>query len=85
VSDSFLRTAMKELMAQYGTAFGERWRADPNRLRTEAVEMLADFRFVEPVDGGVVVLPLTGRYRNVDAKLKRRRAPAALFNLKEGT
>jgi hypothetical protein len=29
------------------------------------------------------VLPLTGRYRNVDAKIRRRREPAALFDVKE--
>lgn len=82
VSDHFLRTKMKELMVEYGSAFGEKWREDPNRLRAEAVELLAAYRFVAPVEGGVVVLPLTGRYRNVVAKLKQRRRPAVLFDLK---
>jgi hypothetical protein len=83
ISDSFLRTTMKELMAGYGVAFGERWRADPERLRAEAVELLTTYRLVAPVQGGVIVLPLTGRYRNVDAKVRRRREPAALFDVKE--
>ena len=83
ISDSFLRTAMKELMARYGAAFGERWRADPDRLRGEAVDLLTAYRLVAPVPGGVIVLPLAGRYRNVDAKVRRRREPAALFDVKE--
>jgi uncharacterized protein (TIGR02678 family) len=83
ISDSFLRTAMTELMARYGAAFGERWRADPDRLRGEAVDLLTAYRLVAPVPGGVIVLPLAGRYRNVDAKVRRRREPAALFDVKE--
>jgi uncharacterized protein (TIGR02678 family) len=81
ISDSFLRTAMRELMVTYGAAFGERWRADPERLRAEAVDLLTTYRLVSPMDGGVIVLPLAGRYRNVAAKIKRRREEMALFDL----
>jgi uncharacterized protein (TIGR02678 family) len=80
ISDGFLRSAMRELMARYGMAFGEAWRADPDRLRAEAVDLLAGYRLIEQVDGGVLVLPLAGRYRNVSASVKRRRT-ATLFEL----
>jgi uncharacterized protein (TIGR02678 family) len=80
ISDSFLRAAMRELMTRYGAAFGEAWRADPDRLRAAAIDLLAGYRLVERVGGGVLVLPLAGRYRNVSATVKRRRA-AGLFEL----
>lgn len=82
LSESFLRTTMKELVYAYGPAFGERWRANPDRLRAEAVALLTRFGLVEPVPGGLLVLPLAGRYRNVNAKLRRRDEPASLFAMK---
>ena len=54
---------------------------DPARLLAAAIDRLAAHRFVEPVDGGVLVLPLVGRYRNVQVRLKRREP--ALFDLGE--
>lgn len=81
VADSFLRTKMKDLMLRYGVAFGEAWRADPERLRLKAVELLDRYRMVRRVDGGVLLLPLAGRYRNVVAKVTRRKpAAATLFD-----
>jgi len=81
LTDGFLRARMKELMGRYGVAFGEVWRADPERLRVKAVELLERYRMVQRVDGGVLLLPLAGRYRNVVAKVTRRRVQAeTLFN-----
>lgn len=67
ISDSFLRTAVAGILDRHGSAFGEGWHADPERLRTEAVALLARFGCVRPVPGGVLVLPLVGRYRNTVA------------------
>jgi hypothetical protein len=64
------------ILATYGSSFGAEWHADPERLRTEAVDLLTRFGCVWPVPGGVLVLPLTGRYRNTVATTKARRAPA---------
>ena len=72
---------MHEFVEQYAKAFGAEWRADPARLLAAAIDRLAAHRFVEPVDGGVLVLPLVGRYRNVQVRLKRREP--ALFDLGE--
>jgi uncharacterized protein (TIGR02678 family) len=86
VADSFLRTKMKDLMTRYGVAFGETWRADPERLRLKAIELLDRYRIVHRVDGGVLLLPLAGRYRNVTAKISRRKpAAATLFDLGEAS
>jgi uncharacterized protein (TIGR02678 family) len=76
VTDSFLRTATGEILRRYGKAFGAQWHADPERLRTEAVALLARFGAVTVVPGGVLVRPLVGRYRNTVAEVKRR---ATLF------
>jgi hypothetical protein len=76
ITDSFLRTATGEILRRYRRAFGAQWHADPERLRTEAVALLARFGAVALVPGGVVVRPLVGRYRNTVAKVKQR---ATLF------
>jgi uncharacterized protein (TIGR02678 family) len=76
IPESFLHTAVTRILATYGSSFGAEWHADPERLRTEAVDLLTRFGCVRPVPGGVLVLPLTGRYRNTVARTKARRAPA---------
>lgn len=72
ITDSFLRTAVTEILQRYGTAFGADWHAHPERLRGEAVALLARFGAVTVVPGGVLVRPLVGRYRNTTAAVKRR-------------
>jgi uncharacterized protein (TIGR02678 family) len=79
IAESFLRTAVERILATYGSSFGADWHADPERLRVEAVDLLTRFGCVQPVPGGVLVLPLTGRYRNTVATTKPRRAPDGLF------
>ncbi len=81
VGEGWLASTMHELVGEYAKAFGAEWRADPARLLAAAVELLAAHRFVEPVPGGVLVLPLVGRYRNVQVRVKRREP--ALFELAE--
>jgi uncharacterized protein (TIGR02678 family) len=72
ITDSFLRDATAGILARYGSAFGAAWHADPERLRTEAVALLHRFGAVIPVPGGVLVRPLTGRYRNTVAQIRQR-------------
>jgi uncharacterized protein (TIGR02678 family) len=79
VTDSFLRTAVGEILQRYSSAFGAQWHADPERLRAEAVALLERFGAVTSVPGGVVVRPLVGRYRNTVAAVKKRGTPATLF------
>ena len=81
VGEGWLSSTVHEFVEQYAKAFGAEWRADPARLLAAAIHRLAAHRFVEPVDGGVLVLPLVGRYRNVQVRLKRREP--ALFDLGE--
>jgi hypothetical protein len=79
IPDSFLRSAVSGILARYASAFGAQWHADAERLRVEAMNLLARFGCVIPTPGGVLVLPLTGRYRNTVAATKKRGSPAALF------
>ncbi|MFI5840017.1 DUF2398 family protein [Catenuloplanes sp. NPDC051500] len=72
VTDSFLRETTADILRRYGSAFGAAWHADPDRLRTEAVALLARFGAVIVVPGGVLVRPLVGRYRNTVAEIKQR-------------
>lgn len=72
VTDSFLREAVREILDNYRTALGATWHADPERLRTEAVALLTRFGAITPVPGGVLVLPLVGRYRNTIAQVRQR-------------
>ncbi|MEV7969990.1 TIGR02678 family protein [Sphaerisporangium sp. NPDC088356] len=88
VTDSWLRTAMKQLMDTYGTAFAVAWRGDPDRLLREALHLLASLRLVVRVEGGVLALPLLARYRGTTAEVKprARRTQAqtdTLFDVKE--
>jgi uncharacterized protein (TIGR02678 family) len=79
IAESFLQTAVERILSTYGSSFGAEWHADPERLRVEAVDLLTRFGCVQPVSGGVLVLPLTGRYRNTVAITRSRRAPDGLF------
>lgn len=72
VTDSFLRESVAAILQRYGAAFGAAWHADPDRLRIEAVELLTRFGAVTPVPGGVLVLPLVGRYRGTVAQVRQR-------------
>ncbi|MDP9799603.1 uncharacterized protein (TIGR02678 family) [Catenuloplanes nepalensis] len=72
VTDAFLREATAEILSRFGSAFGAAWHADPDRLRAEAVALLARFGAVIPVPGGVLARPLIGRYRNTVAQVKQR-------------
>ncbi|WP_405427744.1 TIGR02678 family protein [Micromonospora sp. NBC_00617] len=79
VTDSFLRTAVSEILQRYRTAFGAQWHADPDRLRDEAVALLERFGAVTVVPGGVLVRPLVGRYRHTVAAVKPRATTETLF------
>lgn len=79
ITDSFLQEATRRILARYKTSFGAHWHADPGRLCSEATALLQRFGAVTIVPGGVLALPLIGRYRNTVAESKARRSPARLF------
>jgi hypothetical protein len=70
LSDVWLRTELRKLVEEFGAGMAEKQAADPGRLLTEALARLASAGLVARVDGGVLVLPLLGRYRSVTAQIK---------------
>ena len=66
----WLRTELRKLVEDFGAGMAEKQAADPGRLLTEAVALLASVGLVARVDGGVLVLPLLARYRSVTAQIK---------------
>ncbi len=79
LEDGWLQTVMRSLVERYGATFSADWRADPPRLLAAATALLAVHRLVEPIDGGVLALPLLGRYRNVTVTVTVRRREPTLF------
>jgi len=77
LEDGWLRATMRNLMVRYGKTFGVQWRADPDRLLAEALDLLISLRLVARVDGGVLALPLLARYRGVVVDVRKRQT--ALF------
>jgi uncharacterized protein (TIGR02678 family) len=75
LSDVWLRTELRKLVAEFGAGMAEKQAADPGRLLTEALALLASEGLVARVDGGVLVLPLLARYRSVTAQIKNAPAP----------
>ncbi len=72
VEDGWLHATMRSLVERYGSAFGAGWRADPQRLLAAALDLLIAHRLVARVDGGLLALPLLGRYRNVVVEVRSR-------------
>jgi uncharacterized protein (TIGR02678 family) len=82
LAHSWLRSTVGTILTRYGAGFGEKWLADPDRLLAEAMAVLAKHRLVTPVPGGVLALPLLGRYRIVTATVRRRdRRTPTLFDM----
>jgi hypothetical protein len=70
LSESWLRTELKKLVAEFGGGMSERQIADPDGLLDAALGLLASVGFVTRTNGGALVLPLLARYRGVTAQLK---------------
>ncbi len=79
ITDSFLLEATRQILSRHASSFGAQWHADPARLCAEATALLERFGAVLIVPGGVLVLPLAGRYRNTVAESRSRRSAPRLF------
>ena len=76
LSDMWLRTELRKLVEDFGAGMAEKQAADPGRLLSEAISLLASLGLVARVDGGVLVLPLLARYRSITAHIKNPPRPA---------
>ena len=80
LTDAWLREQAAALSTAHGRAFAADLRDDPDALVAAAVEVLAAFDLVRPVDGGVVARPAVARYRDVAVEVA---APPQLSLLPE--
>lgn len=78
VTDSWLRSRLKEITGEYGAGFAADLRGDPDRLLDQALDLLAAMSLIARVDGGALAFPLLARYRGVTARVKTR-TPARLL------
>ncbi len=79
IEDSWLVETVGDLVDRFGRTFAAQWQADPDGLRSRAVEMLHRLRLIHRVSGGVVVLPAIARYRDVMVSIRDRAPQDSLF------
>lgn len=72
VTDSWLRSRLKEVVREYGAGFAADLRGDPDRLLDQALGLLNAMSLIVRVDGGALALPLLARYRGVTARVRTR-------------
>jgi uncharacterized protein (TIGR02678 family) len=75
LSDMWLRAELRRLVEEFGAGMAEKQVADLGDLLADALRLLADVGLVARVDGGVLVLPLLGRYRSVTAQIREPARP----------
>ncbi|WP_067689713.1 TIGR02678 family protein [Nocardia jejuensis] len=78
VHSFWIRDTVQMLAGRYGATFAAQWQADVPGLTAEAVGLLERLRLVEPIEGGLLVLPALARYRGAIVTI-RTRAETELF------
>lgn len=79
IEDSWLIETVGDLVDRFGRTFAAQWQADPDGLRSRAVDMLHRLRLIHVVSGGVIALPAIARYRDVMVSIRDRAPQDALF------
>ncbi|AYJ49717.1 DUF2398 family protein [Rhodococcus sp. P1Y] len=80
VENSWIAATISDLVERFGRTFAAQWQADPTGLRERAVTMLHRLRLVHIVSGGVLVLPVIARYRDVMVSVRDRTPQDSLFD-----
>ncbi|MFI6675998.1 TIGR02678 family protein [Kribbella sp. NPDC050470] len=80
IEETWLATAMEGLIERYGNTFATALRAEPERLLSGVVERLVSLGMATAVPGGLLVLPLMARYREVAVQVRRRAPEPTLFD-----
>lgn len=79
VENSWVNGAVSDLVERYGRTFAAQWQADPIGLGERAVGMLHRLRLVHIMSGGILVLPVIARYRDVVISVRDRVPQDSLF------
>ncbi|MGA9873457.1 MAG: DUF2398 family protein [Rhodococcus sp. (in: high G+C Gram-positive bacteria)] len=72
VDNSWLAGIVHDLVERFGRTFAAQWQADPEGLRTRAVDLLHRLRLVQRMPTGIIVLPVIARYRDVMVSVRNR-------------
>lgn len=72
IDDTWLADKITELVDQFGRTFAAQWQADHNGLRKHSLGLLQRLRLTHAVPGGVLVLPVLARYRDVVVNVRER-------------
>ncbi|CCQ16503.1 putative uncharacterized protein [Rhodococcus sp. AW25M09] len=79
IEDSWLVTVVDDLVERFGRTFAAQWQTDRDGLRLRALALLHRLRLVHSVSGGVLVLPVIARYRDVMVSVRDRTPQDSLF------
>lgn len=72
IGDDWLADKITELVERFGRTFAAQWQADHDGLRRQAIGLLGRLRLTHSVAGGVLVLPVLARYRDVVVSVRER-------------
>ncbi|NMM89169.1 hypothetical protein B2J88_33315 [Rhodococcus sp. SRB_17] len=72
IEDDWLTDKIAELVDRFGRTFAAQWQADHKGLRTQSLGLLQRLRLTHAVPGGVLVLPVLARYRDVVVSVRER-------------
>ncbi|MDV6303399.1 MULTISPECIES: TIGR02678 family protein [Rhodococcus] len=83
IEDSWLVSVVDDLVERFGRTFAAQWQTDRDGLRLRAIAMLHRLRLVHSVSGGVLVLPVIARYRDVMVSVRDRTPQDSLFGTEQ--
>ena len=83
IEDSWLASVVDDLVERFGRTFAAQWQTDKNGLRLRALALLHRLRLVHSVSGGVLVLPVIARYRDVMVSVRDRTPQDSLFGTEQ--
>ncbi|OZD10239.1 TIGR02678 family protein [Rhodococcus sp. 06-235-1A] len=79
IEDSWLVSVVDDLVERFGRTFAAQWQTDRNGLRLRSIALLHRLRLIHSVSGGVLVLPVIARYRDVMVSVRDRDPQESLF------
>lgn len=83
IEDSWLTTVVDDLVERFGRTFAAQWQTDRDGLRLRSIALLHRLRLIHSVSGGVLVLPVIARYRDVMVSVRDRTPQDSLFGTEQ--
>ncbi|CAB4896678.1 unannotated protein [freshwater metagenome] len=83
IEDSWLVSVVDDLVDRFGRTFAAQWQTDRDGLRIRAIALLHRLRLIHSVSGGVLVLPVIARYRDVMVSVRDRAPQDSLFGTEQ--